>query len=125
LKERVYLCPSCTNVLTANKSFCPTCKMEFKTSLKAKLRSLLIPGGGYLYNRHTFPGVAVGLMETALLAYIAYNLAALKAGLSINFGMTVLFLGLLIGEKLITAFHSQQLTHDFIPEEKDFAMRKI
>jgi len=125
LQERVYLCPSCTNVLNANKSYCPTCKMEFKSSLKAKLRSLLIPGGGYLYNRIALPGVALGLLETALLVYLAYNLAALKSGMPINLGMTALFAGLLIGEKIITAFHAQQLTHYFIPEEKDFAMRKI
>ncbi len=125
LQQRVYLCPSCTNVLNAGQSFCPTCKMEFKSSLKAGLRSLLIPGGGYIYNRHTLSGVAVGLLETALLVYLVYNLAALKAGLPINFGMAALFLVLLIGEKLITAFHSQQLTHDFIPEERDFAIRKI
>ena len=125
MEGRAYLCPSCTNVLNAKEFACPTCKMEFKSSLKAKLRSLLIPGGGYLYNRCTLSGVAAGLLETALLTCIVYNFASLKAGLPVNFGMMSLFLALLIAEKLITAFHAQQLIQDFIPEEKDFAMRKI
>lgn len=125
LQKRVYLCPSCTNALNARELACPTCKMEFKSGLKAKLRSLLIPGGGYLYNRCPLTGVAAGLMETALITFLVYNLASLKAGLPVNFGITALLLGLLIGEKLITAFHAQQLTRDFIPEEKDFAVRKI
>jgi len=125
LKKRVYLCPSCTNVLSAGKYICPTCKMEFKSSLKAKLRSVFIPGGGYLYNRLPFPGVVAGLLETALLIYLVYNISLLKSGQPISFSMTALFAGLLIGEKFIATFHSQQLTHYFIPEKKDFAIRKI
>jgi hypothetical protein len=124
-KQRVYLCPSCTNILDAQESFCPTCKMAFKSGLKARLRSILIPGGGYLYNRYTFPGVAVGLLETALLICLVYSLASLNAGLPVNFGVIALFLGLLVAEKFITSFHAQHLIEDFIPEEKDFALRKI
>jgi hypothetical protein len=124
-QQRVYLCPSCTNILNARESFCPTCKMAFKSSLKAKLRSLLIPGGGYLYNYYTLPGVAAGLLETALLACLAYRLAAISAGMSADFGMIALLLGVLIAEKFIAAFHAQHLIEDFIPEEKDFALRKI
>jgi hypothetical protein len=124
-RQRVYLCPSCTNILDTQESFCPTCKMAFKSSLKARLRSILIPGGGYLYNRYTFPGVAVGLLETALLICLVYSLASLNAGLPVNFGVIAIFLGLLVAEKFITTFHAQHLIEDFIPEEKDFALRKI
>jgi len=125
LQRRVSLCPSCTNVLNAREFACPTCKMEFKSSRKAKLRSFLIPGGGYLYSRCPLTGVAAGLLETVLFTWLAYNLASLKAGLPVNLGITILLVGLLIAEKLITAFHAQQLTRDFIPEQKDFAVRKI
>jgi hypothetical protein len=124
-RQRVYLCPSCTNILDTRESFCPTCKMAFKSSLKARLRSILIPGGGYLYNRYTFPGVAVGLLETVLLICLVYSLASLNAGLPVNFGVIGFFLGLLVAEKFITTFHAQHLIEDFIPEEKDFALRKI
>ncbi len=125
LNQRVYLCPSCTNVLDTGKPVCPTCRMAFKSGLKAKLRSLLIPGGGYLYSRHTLPGIAIGLLETVLLSYLFFNLAALNARIPVNFGMMTLFGAIYIIEKFITAFHSQQLTQAFIPEEKDYAMRKI
>jgi hypothetical protein len=124
-RQRVYLCPSCTNILNARESFCPTCKMAFKSSLNAKLRSLLIPGGGYLYNYYMLPGVAAGLLETALLACLAYRLASLNAGMPPDFGMIALLLGLLVAEKFITTFHAQHLIEDFIPEEKNFALRKI
>jgi hypothetical protein len=125
LRQRVFLCPSCTNILNAEESICPTCKLEFKSRLKAKLMSLLIPGGGYLYNRYTCPGVAVGLLETLLLSCLAYDFAALESGLPVNFSRLALFLFAFVAGKLVTSFHSHQLTRDFIPEQKDFAMRKI
>jgi hypothetical protein len=124
-RQRVYLCPSCTNKLNAREPFCPTCKMVFKSSLKVKLRSLLIPGGGYLYNRYMLPGVAVGLLETALLICLTYRLASLNAGLPVSFGTIAVLAGLLVAEKLITTYHTQHLIEDFIPEEKNFALRKI
>ena len=99
--------------------------MAFKSSLKAKLRSILIPGGGYLYNRYMIPGIAVGLLETALLTCLVYCLASLNAGLPANIGLIALSLVLLIAEKSITAFHAHHLIKDFIPEEKNFALRKI
>jgi hypothetical protein len=124
-QERIYLCPSCTNVLEAGQPVCPTCKMAFKSGRKAKIRSLLIPGGGYLYNRQTLPGITAGLLETALLSCLAYFFASLKAGMPVSLGTVALLLALFIGEKFVASFHSQQMTQDFIPEEKDFAMRKI
>ena len=124
-RQRVYLCPSCTNILKVNEFSCPTCKMAFKSSLKAKVRSLLLPGGGYFYNDYTLPGVAVGLLETALLICLAYDLASLNAGTSVSFGTIALLLALLVAEKFIATFHAQHLIEDFIPEEKNFAPRKI
>lgn len=125
LRQRVYRCPSCTNPLDAERFVCPTCKMAFKSGLKAKLRSLFIPGGGYLYSHHTFPGIAMGLLETALLCYLCFNLASLNAGRSINIGLAAIFGALYFCEKAIAFVHAQQLIKEFIPEQKDFAMRKI
>lgn len=125
LKKRVYLCPSCTNVLEPGKNACPACKMEFKTRLKSVLRSILIPGGGYFYSRIALPGVIAGLVEMAALIYLAYALSAWKSGIPINVKMTALFLGGLIVEKFIVTFHAQQFIHEFIPAKKDFAMRKL
>lgn len=125
LQQRMYLCPCCTNVLDTGKQICPTCKMTFKSATKAALRSVLIPGGGYLYCRHTFPGIASGLIETAMISCLAYYLASFKASLPVDLKTVALLLFLLIIEKTITTYHSRQLTYDFIPEQKDFALRKI
>lgn len=125
LKQRAYLCPSCTNVLDAKKFVCPTCKMEFKSSLRAILRAVLIPGGGYFYNRLAVPGVIAGLLETGAVIYLAYMFSALKSGLPINFNMAAMVLGGLIVEKFVAAFHAQLFTKDLIPAQKEFVMRKI
>jgi hypothetical protein len=124
-RRRVFLCPSCTNILNARESFCPTCKMAFKSTLKAKFRSLLIPGGGYFYNSYMLPGIAVGLLETVLLICLTYRLAALNARMPGSFGTIAVLAGLLVAEKFIATYHAQHLIEDFIPEEKNFALRKI
>ena len=125
LGQRMYLCPSCTNVLEAGKRICPKCKMTFKSAFRATLRSVLIPGGGYLYCRHSLPGIMAGLLETALLSYLAYTFASFKAGLPVELKVVALSLALLIAEKTVTTYHSRQLIRDVIPEQKDFAVRKI
>ena len=124
-QPRAYLCPCCTNILDKNSSVCPSCKMVFKSGLKAKLKSLLIPGGGYLYNRYALPGIAVGLLETALLSCFIYSLASFFGGRPVNLNMLSVFATLLIGEKFIAVFHSQKIIPDFIPEDKNYAIRKI
>lgn len=125
LQERLYMCPSCTNVLKKRTTMCPACKLEFKSGFQAKLRSFLIPGGGYLYNRYNLFGFLIGLAELAIIVHLVFNWASFKSGASVNFGMMAMLASLLVGEKLITAFHSKQITQDFIPEHKDFAIRKI
>ncbi len=125
LQERLYMCPSCTNVLKTGSVMCPACKLEFKTKFRATLRSLLIPGGGYLYNRYNGFGFVLGLVEVAVVVHLVFTWTSYRAGLAIDFGMLALPACALIGEKLLTTIHSQRLTRDFIPEHKDFAMRKI
>ncbi len=122
---RVYLCPSCTNVLRAKASMCPACKLEFKSDLQARIRSYFIPGGGYLYSRYTYLGIVVGALESLIIGYLALKWIAFSEGLPTNFGILAMLAGGLVAEKFITAYHSQQLVQDFIPEHQDFAMRKI
>jgi acetone carboxylase gamma subunit len=125
LQQRVYLCPSCTNILKAREFICPTCKMVFKSSAKANLTSLLIPGGGYFYNHYTFPGILVGLLDSALIICLAYRLSSLNAGMPANTIMIAVLLGSLIIEKFITTYHAGHLIEDFIPEKKNYTQRKI
>ena len=54
-----------------------------------------------------------------MLACLAYSLATLDTDLPVNFGIIALFLGLLIAEKFITAFHAHHLIEDFILERKE------
>jgi hypothetical protein len=125
LNARVNLCPSCTNILDAQSPICPTCKLEFKSGFQAKLRSLLIPGGGYFYNRHTVFGAVLGIMEIALMTKLILDGIALKQGFSVDLGWMAVTTFALIAEKLISAYHTERLTKKFIPEPKEFAVRKI
>jgi hypothetical protein len=125
LKARVDLCPSCTNELNADAALCGTCKLQFKSNLQAKIRALVIPGGGYFYSRRPIAGLMVGLIEIGLMGFLIYQWMALKNGVPVSFSILTFFCCALIIEKYIAAFHSEQLVCDHIPEEKDFAMRKI
>lgn len=125
LNSRGHLCPSCTNVLDPKSNLCPTCKLPFKSGFQAKLRSLLLPGGGYFYTRHMVLGTLLGIAEIGVATKMLLDVIALSKGVHVDLGwMAVLTFGL-IAEKLISAYHTDQLTQNFIPEPKDFAVRKI
>lgn len=51
------LCPSCFVPLAKKLQQCPHCSTHFKSSRKASLRSLLLPGLGDIYLGHRFLGV--------------------------------------------------------------------
>jgi hypothetical protein len=125
LNARVNLCPSCTNILDAKSPVCPTCKLKFKSGFQAKLRSLLLPGGGYFYNRHAVLGTMLGIAEIGLMTKLILDGIALNQGFSVDLGWMAVAIFTLIAEKLISAYHTEQLTRKFIPEPKDFAVRKI
>jgi len=125
LHGRVYLCPSCTQVLEEKALACNACKLQFKSLLQAKIRALFIPGGGYFYNNYPVFGFAVGVLESVLLTALIFQCSNYQSGASVNFEMMLLLGGALIIEKIIAVFHGQKLTQDLIPEEKEFAMRKV
>lgn len=125
LNARVSLCPSCTNVLDPQSNQCPTCKLKFKTGFQAKLRSLLLPGGGYFYSRHPVLGTVLGLVEIGLITKLILDGIALNEGITVDLGLMAVLFFALIAEKLISAYHTEQLTRALIPEPKDFAVRKI
>jgi hypothetical protein len=125
LNARVNLCPSCTNILDAKSPVCPTCKLKFKSGFQAKLRSLLLPGGGYFYNRHAVLGTMLGIAEIGLMTKLILDGIALNQGFSVDLGWMAVAAFTLIAEKLISAYHTEQLTRKFIPEARDFANRKI
>ena len=125
LHGRAYLCPSCTQVLEEKTTVCSACKLQFKSVVQAKVRALLIPAGGYFYNNYPVFGFAVGILESMLLAAFVFQWSHYHSGTPVNLGVMLLLGGALIIEKIIACFHSQKLTQELIPEEKEFAMRKV
>ena len=125
LKGRVYLCPSCTHELPAEGHHCATCKLAFKSTLQAKLRSVLIPGGGYFYNRYPALGAMVASLELGLMFFVVHKAMALYQGSSLSLNVLAVGAGALILEKLIATLHAQELAKEYVPEDKDFAVRKI
>lgn len=125
LQGRVYMCPSCTHVLAQGASLCDHCKLEFKSGFQAKLRSLLIPGGGYFYSRYPFLGICVATLEILLVGYLVVQAIHYSQGMPLRFGLLAIIASVLVCEKVIASFHSRQLVAHFVPEPKDFAMRKI
>ena len=123
--RRVFLCPSCTTALENKTERCPACQLEFKSPHRAQLRAIFIPGGGYFYCHYTTLGFGLGLIEIAVITHLLFNLMAFKEGMVVNFGIMAIMLCLLVCEKYIATFHSGQLARDFIPESKDYTMRKV
>jgi hypothetical protein len=125
LKGRVFLCPSCTHELPTEGHRCATCKLAFKSGTQAKLRSLLIPGGGYFYSRYPALGVMVALLELSLMVFVGHTAMALYQGSPLRLSVLAVAAGVLIVEKLVAILHAQELTKEYVPEDKDFAVRKI
>ena len=125
LKSRVHLCPSCTHILQPGDKICETCKMKFKTPFKAKLFSLLIPGGGYFYSRFKIIATAAGLFETALMTVLVLQGLALHRGTPVALHWVALPAFALVLEKFVMAYHTQTLIQNVIPEKGDYAVRKI
>ncbi len=125
LKGRVFLCPSCTNVLPSRGHRCATCNLAFKSGFQAKLRSILIPGGGYFYNRYPVLAVGIGLAEMGLMLFLTYQTMHIYQGMPASPNWLITAALTLILEKLIVTFHAQEQVKDFVPAEKEFVVRKI
>jgi hypothetical protein len=57
------MCPDCRAALTAGNYQCGTCGLKFKDEQTLRWRTILIPGGGYLYSGMTLLGVLAFLSE--------------------------------------------------------------
>lgn len=125
LKGRVYLCPSCTHILPAGSKTCSTCNLAFKTTFRTRLYSLLVPGGGYFYGRYPVIGALAALFELALIGILTMKGLEMHRGLPVAMNMMIIPALALLLEKFIMVFHTQRLLEDFVPEKKDYAMRKI
>jgi hypothetical protein len=125
VNSQTYLCPSCTHPLDRTSKSCPVCHLDFKSDLQAKIRSLLIPGGGYFYGRYPIMGVITGLVESVLISFLIFKWSCLSQGMPVRIGLLVLLACTFILAKGIAAFHACQLIRNWVPEKSDYAMRKI
>ena len=121
--QRTALCPKCHHLLADGATLCPACALAFKTGFKARLRSLLLPGGGYFYSRNPLPGMVSAGIEILLMGL--YVVTCVDFGNGLEYSHTLLpLMGLsYLVMKLITAFHAHMLVQSSIPEEAHLNLR--
>jgi hypothetical protein len=121
--HRTALCPNCHTLLADSSESCPACNLAFKTGLKARLRSLMLPGGGYFYSRNPLPGMVSAGIEFLLIGL--YVITCLDFGNGLEYTHTLLPIvgGAYLAMKLITAFHAHLLVQSSIPEEPHLDLR--
>jgi hypothetical protein len=122
--HRTSLCPKCHTLLADGSETCPACDLAFKTGLKARLRSLMLPGGGYFYSRYPLPGMVSAGIELLLIGL--YVFICLDFGNGLTYASTLLPImgAAYLVMKLITAFHAHLLVQSSIPEEAHLDLRR-
>ena len=116
--SRTHLCPRCTNMLTAGRYTCPSCSLEFKNKKRARGISILYPGGGYFYTRHPFLGVSDALAEIYLMFLVIAASAAAISGAAGGISAVVFIGAILVLEKALTVYHSNNFIKEYIPKDR-------
>lgn len=122
------LCPNCRATLTPRTYQCLSCGLKFKDEKTLLRRTLLIPGGGYLYSGFTLLGGITFLTEGAFtLALIYYVLMALGIAApetspngrptqtGIFWGAAGFFAVILGLNKALEYVHSRRVIQKFLP----------
>jgi len=125
------ICPDCRATLTAGNYQCAACGLKFKDEKTLRWRTILIPGGGYLYSGMTLLGVLAFLSEGAFtLATITFMLMALglmAPGTAENgqtmaapeLWATALILAIILAlNKALEFIHGRRVVRSFIPLNK-------
>jgi hypothetical protein len=96
---------------------CPSCRLRFKTPSELIKKAMLIPGGGYFITGHFWFGVQGALAELILLILLLSTFVAAhgKAELMPAF---VVFLVVVVLNKLLTIEHVKYFAQQYIPEDK-------
>jgi len=125
------ICPNCRAVLTAGNYQCASCGLKFKDEKTLRWRTILIPGGGYLYSGMTLLGVLAFLSEGAFtLATITFVLMALglmaaeraengQIMAASELWATALILAIILAlNKALEFIHGRRVVRSFIPLNK-------
>jgi len=125
------ICPDCRAVLTAGKYECASCGLRFKDEKTLLKRTLLIPGGGYMYASMTLLGVlnffTEGLFTVAAIFWILMMVGIIAPerdadGRVMQSGETLtvaLFFLLLVGShKALEYVHGRRAIRTFLPWKK-------
>jgi hypothetical protein len=122
-QQRYHICPSCMRSLKKGEYRCAACGLEFKSSGRAQMLSLVIPGGGYFYTGHWFLGIMDFIVEASLI-YLAAN-AYLNPDVVDVIGTNegVLYLAILAVEKIMTIYHANHYVKEYIPVTTKYKQR--
>jgi len=125
------ICPDCRAVLTAGKYECASCGLRFKDEKTLLIRTILIPGGGYMYASMTLLGVlnffTEGLFTVAAISSIlmAVGIVAperdadgrlMQSGETLT--VALVFLVLVGLHKGLEYIHGRRAIRTFVPWKK-------
>lgn len=125
------ICPDCRAVLTAGKYECASCGLRFKDEKTLLKRTLLIPGGGYMYASMTLLGVlnffTEGIFTVAAIFSILMAIGIVAPGTDADGRPTqsgemlpaaVFFLVLVALHKGLEYIHGRRAIRTFLPWKK-------
>jgi hypothetical protein len=119
IMQRHHLCPNCIIPLPRDRFTCPNCRLEFKNVTQAIRSSILFPGGGYFYTRHSILGISDAIVETILSIALIVSLIDASKGTE-PWSTVMLIAVILFVEKIITIYHTKHFVSEYIPVNKDF-----
>jgi hypothetical protein len=117
-RQRTHLCPKCGKELKTDVFECSNCHLEFKNKAEGKRISILYPGGGYFYTGHPFMGTLDAITEFALVVSFIGAFIGLIRGVEKSLFLFITFGILLVFEKAISVYHSNQFLSEFVPKRK-------
>jgi hypothetical protein len=124
------ICPDCRAPLTEGHYQCAACGLQFRDEKTLRWRTVLIPGGGYLYAGMTFLGVLgfiEGLLTLGLIFSLLIALGVVAPGKAENgrpmqreeFWGAAIFLGVLVAlHKGLEYIHCRRVIRNFMPMKR-------
>jgi hypothetical protein len=119
------LCPRCAAALSTGIYSCAACGQQFKDEKTARMRSILIPGGGYFYTGMIWFGIGDALVEGFLTLLVLLTFLEVigvtpptEADASANVILLVFFVAILAIEKAVTIYHAVHRVKEYMPIQR-------